>query len=247
MSNTLCYGGHIIRYQVKPVQRPSAKVVIKVHPEGDVVVHAPVSATPEAIHAAVSKRIRWIWEQLETFKAHQSDVQNREYISGECHFYLGKRYQLKVITDLTRPQQVKLLRGYIEVIVRPHDDPSLQAKRVKELLFDWYKVRAKEVYARRLDALLPQTLWVQGIPPLRIKTMKTQWGSCSPSGTLTLNPHLIKSPRECIDYVILHELCHLAEHNHSDRFWRLLTQVMPNWEKVKTQLDGMAELYLSGV
>lgn len=56
-----------------------------------------------------------------------------------------------------------------------------------------------------------------------------------------------QSPRECIDYVILHELCHLAEHNHSDRFWRLLTQVMPNWEKVKTQLDGMAELYLSGV
>ena len=77
--------------------------------------------------------------------------------------------------------------------------------------------------------------------------MKTQWGSCSPSGALTLNPHLIKSPRECIDYVIFHELCHLAEHNHSDRFWRLLTQVMPNWEKVKTQLDGMAELYLSGV
>ena len=57
----------------------------------------------------------------------------------------------------------------------------------------------------------------------------------------------IKAPRECIDYVILHELCHLAEHNHSDRFWRLLTQVMPNWAKVKTQLDGMAELYLSGV
>lgn len=247
MSNSLCYGGHIIHYQVQPVQRQSAKVVIKVHPEGDVVVLAPVSATPEAIHTAVSKRIRWIWEQLETFKAQQSEVQSREYISGECHFYLGKRYQLKVITDLTRPQQVKLFRGYIEVIVRPHDDPSLQARRVKELLFGWYKVRAKEVYARRLDALLPQTLWVQGIPPLRIKTMKTQWGSCSPSGTLTLNPHLIKAPRECIDYVILHELCHLAEHNHSDRFWRLLTQVMPNWEKVKTQLDGMAELYLSGV
>lgn len=247
MSNSLCYGGHIIHYQVQPVQRQSAKVVIKVHPEGHVVVHAPVTATPEAIHTAVSKRIRWIWEQLETFKRHQSDIQLREYISGECHFYLGKRYQLKIVTDLTHPQQVKLLRGYIEVVVRPHDDPSLQAKRVKELLFDWYKVRAKEVYARRLDALLPQTLWVQGIPPLRIKTMKTQWGSCSPSGTLTLNPHLIKAPRECIDYVIFHELCHLAEHNHSDRFWRLLTQVMPNWEKVKTQLDGMAELYLSGV
>ncbi|MNI90038.1 WLM domain protein [compost metagenome] len=75
--------------------------------------------------------------------------------------------------------------------------------------------------------------------------MQTQWGSCSPKGRITLNPHLVKTPRECIDYVILHELCHIAEHNHSERFYRLLTQVMPNWEKVKARLDGMAALVLS--
>ena len=60
-----------------------------------------------------------------------------------------------------------------------------------------------------------------------------------------LNPHLVKAPKECIDYVILHELCHISEHNHSDKFWRLLTQVMPNWKEVKAKLDDMAELYLN--
>lgn len=77
--------------------------------------------------------------------------------------------------------------------------------------------------------------------------MQTQWGSCSPKGQLTLNPHLVKAPRDCIDYVLLHELCHVAEHNHSEGFYRLMRQVMPQWEKVKERLDGMAYFYLNDV
>ena len=70
-------------------------------------------------------------------------------------------------------------------------------------------------------------------------------GSCSTQGNLVLNPYLVKAPKECIDYVILHELGHIAEHNHSEHFWRLLSQVMSQWEEVKSQLDAMAELYLN--
>lgn len=88
-------------------------------------------------------------------------------------------------------------------------------------------------------------LWVTGRPTLRILTMQKQWGSCSAKGVLILNPHLVKAPKECIDYVILHKLCHISEHNHSEKFWRLLTQVMPQWKEVKARLDGMAELYLN--
>ena len=93
--------------------------------------------------------------------------------------------------------------------------------------------------------MLPKATWVQGIPSFRIMTMKKQWGSCSRQGQLMLNPHLVKASKECIDYVILHELCHIAEHNHSEKFWRLLNQVMPNWKEVKARLDDMAELYLN--
>ncbi|MBE9487203.1 MAG: DUF45 domain-containing protein [Chloroflexi bacterium] len=120
-------------------------------------------------------------------------------------------------------------------------------ERLKALLFEWYKTRAREVFHRCLDVMLEQALWVTESSQFRLLSMKTQWGSCSPHGTLTLNPHLVKAPRECIDYVILHELCHIAEHNHSDRFYRLMKQVMPRWEQVKEGLDGMASKLLNGI
>ncbi len=74
--------------------------------------------------------------------------------------------------------------------------------------------------------------------------MKVQWGSCSPAGRITLNPHLVKAPRECIDYVLLHELCHLRHHNHSPQFYRSLDRHMPRWRAIKERLDGMAEQVL---
>lgn len=70
--------------------------------------------------------------------------------------------------------------------------------------------------------------------------MQTYWGSCSAKGGLTLNANLVKAPRDCVDYVMLHELCHIAEHNHSERFYRLMGQVMPRWRETKARLDGMA-------
>jgi len=118
-------------------------------------------------------------------------------------------------------------------------------QNVKGLLNTWYKYKAKVTFHERLNEMLLKATWVEGLPRFRIMAMKTQWGSCSTQGNLMLNPHLVKAPKECIDYVILHELCHIAEHNHSEKFWRLLTQVMPNWKEVKAKLDDMAELYLN--
>lgn len=229
------YGDECITF--KRVQRPLAtgRVLIKVHPDCRVVVSAPKEATCEAVLLAVKQRGRWIYEQLREFRQQLEHVTVRHYVSGESHYYLGKQYLLKVDVEPSQAQGVKLLRGKLEVSVRSRD-----AAKVKGLLTNWYKLRAREVFARRLDVLLEQALWVQKRPPIRILTMQTQWGSCSPSGRITLNPHLVKASRDCIDYVILHELCHIAEHNHSEQFYRLLSQVMPHWEKTKQRLDGLA-------
>ncbi|GKV95596.1 M48 family metallopeptidase [Pectobacterium aroidearum] len=233
------YGDEQITFERVVRQQASDKVLIKVHPDCRVVVSAPTDADNDAVLNAVKKRGRWIYEQLRNFRKQLEYTSPRKYISGESHYYLGKQYLLKVIEDPTSVQGVKLLRGKLEVSVR-----IKRAEKVKALLTEWYKARAKETFTKRLDAILEQTLWVAERPPLRIQTMQTQWGSCSPNGRITLNPYLVKAPRECIDYVVLHELCHLAEFNHSERFYRLMAQVMPHWEKVKERLDGMANIIL---
>ena len=242
------YGQDKISYEV--IRKDKArKLRIKVHPDQRVVVSVPMQVTDEFIHNSVKKRTRWIWQHLQDFAKQKSDVLPRRYVSGESQFYLGRRYVLKVVIDSEQATGVKLIRGKLTVTFA-HDssdflDDSSRAAKVKLLLDSWYQAKAKTIFAERLAAVLPQANWVNSSPTFKILSMKKQWGSCSTQGNLVLNPHLVKASKECIDYVILHELCHIAEYNHSDRFWRLLTQVMPHWKAIKTQLDSMAEFYLN--
>jgi len=176
---------------------------------------------------------------LAEIEQRRADVLKREYVSGETVFYLGTRYALKVILSDVE-QHVKMVRGQVRVTTY-----DAAAAAVKAELARWYRDRAAHVLARRLLAVSGPLRWVVETPSWTIREMKTQWGSCSPSGTIILNPHLVKTPTRCIDYVILHELCHLKEHNHSRQFYRLLKHAMPDWERIKTRLDGESELYLN--
>ena len=228
------------------------KVIIKVHPDQRVVATAPNDATDEMIYDAMMKRARWIWQSLQDFAKQQDHVLPKRYVSGETQFYLGRRYVLKVITNIETANvihsTVKLSRGKLNIELSQSDSTLSIEERtaiVKSLIDEWYKDKAKLIFVERLEVVLPKAAWVTDTPAFRLLVMKKQWGSCSVKGNLILNPHLVKAPKECIDYVILHELCHIAEHNHSERFWHLLTQVMPNWQEVKARLDEMAELYLN--
>ena len=244
------YGDEVINYDIirrtfekndaKPKPR---KVVIKVHPAQRVVATVPHDATPDSIREAMLKRARWIWESICEFSAQHEYVLPRKYVSGETQFYLGRRYVLKVIVNAEQVPSVKLHRGKLTVTLKKDCDDRVV--KIKALLDKWYIHRANAIFHERLQAMLPKASWVDGLPSFRIMAMTKQWGSCSTKGNLMLNPHLVKAPKKCIDYVILHELCHIAEHNHSDKFWRLLTQVMSNWKEVKAKLDDMAELYLN--
>jgi len=253
------YGNDTIRYEVIRKTKPSdtakkvaRKVIIKVHPDQRVVATVPYDASEGAIVDAMHKRARWIWQSINDFAKQKDTVLHKRYVSGETQFYLGKRYVLKVIVDAEQAPSVKLSRGKLNVTIKHEiskntapDSQGSRAAKIKPLIDKWYQHKAKAIFHERLAALLPKTTWVTDIPSFRVMAMKKQWGSCSAKGNLMLNPHLVKAPKECIDYVILHELCHIAEHNHSERFWRLLTQVMPNWKEVKAKLDDMAEMYLN--
>ncbi len=248
------YGNDTIRYEVIRKTKPSdtakkvaRKVIIKVHPDQRVVATVPHDTSEDAIVDAMHKRARWIWQSINDFAKQKDTVLHKRYVSGETQFYLGKRYVLKVIVDAEKVPNVKLNRGKLNVTIKHEANIDIDDRvvKIKPLIDKWYQHKAKAIFHERLAELLPKATWVTGIPSFRVMAMKKQWGSCSTKGNLMLNPHLVKAPKECIDYVILHELCHIAEHNHSERFWRLLTQVMPNWKEVKAKLDDMAEMYLN--
>ncbi len=252
----LAYGDETIHYDIvrksikqitpaigegkSPIPR---KVTIKVHPDQRVVATVPFDANSELIQSAMVKRARWIWQHIQDFKSQHDYVLPKTYVSGEQQFYLGRRYVLKVIVGTETTSNVKLFRGKLVVSLRK--EKADRSSQVKALLDKWYMHRASIIFKERLKVMHPKATWVNDIPSYKIMAMQKQWGSCSVKGTLMLNPHLIKASKECIDYVILHELCHISEHNHSEKFWRLLTQVMPNWKEVKSKLDEMAELYLN--
>ncbi|WP_289028167.1 SprT family zinc-dependent metalloprotease [uncultured Paraglaciecola sp.] len=248
------YGNDTIHYDVirktKPAEntkKTARKVIIKVHPDQRVVATVPHDASDDAIRDAMHKRARWIWQSIDEFATQKDTVLPKRYESGETQFYLGKRYVLKIINDTEQVSNVKLSRGKLNVTIK-YDiskNNNDQLVKIKPLIDKWYQHKAKAIFHERLAELLPKATWVTGIPSFRVMAMKKQWGSCSTKGNLILNPHLVKAPKECIDYVLLHELCHISEHNHSERFWRLLTQVMPNWKEVKAKLDDMAEMYLN--
>ncbi|MBD3668077.1 MAG: M48 family metallopeptidase [Kangiella sp.] len=226
------YGDEAIVFERKDKQQFSPKVSIKVHSDCTVQVYAPKDVSDKDVVEAAKKRGQWINRKLTEFKKLNEEHSPREYISGESHFYLGRRYMLKVHADKKQTPTVRLFRGTLEVYCKEKSTDT-----VKALLDEWYKDKAKQVFKERLEKVVQKTPWVTEPPLFTVRTMKKQWGSCSPKGRLLLNTHLVKASKECIDYVILHELCHLVEHNHSKRFYKLMGQVMPDWEKAKLILD----------
>jgi predicted metal-dependent hydrolase len=236
----ITYGEERIGFSIRFMVRASQRVAIHVEPDGTVTVDAPADTPVADVVAAVRSRVRWIWLRLRAVRERGRHVLPRQYVSGESHFYLGKRYVLKVIVGSAQRESVKLLGGRLEVRLSRRD-PA----RVRALLDAWYRERAADVFARRIANCAARTPWLKTTPGFRKLTMRTQWGSCSPKGDLLLNPLLVKAPGPCIDYVIFHELCHLKEHNHSARFYRLLGGLLPDWQRWKTELDELADQLLN--
>lgn len=210
---------------------------ISVHPDLRVTVDAPSERSVEEVLARVRNRVPWILKQKRYYDRFQPIQPERQFVSGESHLYLGKHYRLKISKSDT--QSVRLKGGYFHVsLERPETKDH-----VKSTLLKWYKEHAYKLFTSRLNALYEKFSSMDlPLPKLNIKEMSTRWGSCSKGGIITLNLHLIKAPLNSIDYVIMHELCHLLEHNHTDKFYKLLAKYMPDWEKWKDRLEKVVIL-----
>ncbi len=239
MNNQVIYGDQTLNFRVRYRQSINAKVAIHVQADQQIIIDAPPGTSMKAIKQALLKRARWVSRQQNKLALLHSHALPRQYVSGETHWYLGKRYLLKVKVSKTREPGTKLQRGMLQVTT-PDQDPTL----IKMLLHNWYLKRAEAIFSQRLAIICPELGWVKQQPPWQLRKMKKQWGSCSPKGKLSLNPLLVKAPRVCIDYVIVHEMCHLKYHNHSDGFYKLLKRQLPCWEAVKERLDSLSEQIL---
>lgn len=236
---TIEYGGEKLSFSITRNASIPAKVRIHVYPNSSIEVEAPEEECLAMIKKAVLKRARWISKQREEFDLNRKYALPREYISGETHFYLGRRHKLKVETDRGQSSVVKLLKGQIFIRTRVNDTAA-----IKRRLQNWYFEKADSYIRHRLELIADETNWVSVIPSMKLVTMNKQWGSLSPEGIVHINPFLVKAPVDCIDYVLCHELCHLVERNHSRKFYRLLQSRLPDWEHRKSKLDGLAELIL---
>jgi predicted metal-dependent hydrolase len=236
----VAYGDEEITFTLRhQPSRVVTRVAIHVEPDGSVQVDAPSAAPMAEVLAAVKKRSRWICQHVNAAKARLAHVLPREYVSGESLHYLGRRYRLKVIIDPTALVEARMRGAFITVVVPKHD-----ATTIRSALDLWYHKRARDVFAQRSKVIAEPLQWVHELPLVRLQFMKRQWGSCSPSGRITLNPWLVTAPRVAIDYVLLHEMCHLKHHNHSQAFYSTLDRHMPDWRKIKERLDERAEEYL---
>ena len=224
------WGRTTIHYSYSFAERRT--MAIHVHPDLAVTVVAPEGAELDAIREKVKKRAAWIRKSKREFELYLPKAPPRRYVSGESHRYLGRQYRLKAVQG--EAEGVKCMRGYFWVTTREQPDPERVAKRLNE----WYRARAHSIFHERLTACHERARRVGvPLPPLTIRQLTSRWGSCTRTGRIILNLDLIKAPKDCIDYVITHELCHLKEHHHGPKFWRLMERVMPDYEERKRRLN----------
>lgn len=234
MTDFIDYGSKRIDFRLEYSDRKTLGITVT--PDLEVMVKAPVDTTIDVVKERLRKKAPWIIRQLSFFLSFQPRLTDRKYIGGETHLYLGKQYRLKVVNNETGSDFVKLKGRFLEVSISDKEN-------VKELVEAWYLEKAKDRFHQLalplFEAFIKRNNITEISYNLSIRQMPTRWGSCTAKGRILLNPELIKAPKACIEYVIVHELCHLIFHDHTQKFLDLQTKEMPEWEKWKNKLERL--------
>jgi predicted metal-dependent hydrolase len=206
-------------------------VGITVEPDRRVVVLAPKGADQLRIEQILRRRLPWIRRQRQTLESLPLPPVPRQWVAGETHRYLGRQYRLRPLK--ASKNSVKLVAGYFVVGLPDTKD----RKGIKQLMEAWYRDNAYRVLTKRVERVLRSTTWLEVVsPPIAIRAMRQRWGSTTAAGRVMFNIDLIKVPLGCIDYVVAHELVHLAIPNHGPAFWQMLTRCLPEWKKWRERL-----------
>jgi predicted metal-dependent hydrolase len=201
-------------------------------PHGRVRVAAPLRVSDEAVRRAVIGKLGWIKRQRARFEA-QPRQSAREMVSGESHYFLGRRFRLRVI-EHDGPAGVTLRsKSTLELFVRPGTD----AQHRNRILHQWYRQQLKALISPLIEKW--QTALGVAVAEWGVKKMKTRWGTCNiEARRIWLNLELAKKPVPCLEYIVAHELVHLIERNHNDRFISILEKHLPHWRLHRQELNS---------
>lgn len=227
--------GRRITYQLE--YKPVKNINLRVRKDGSVYVSANKLVAPTEVDAFVQNKGSFVVRSIDRFaEIERLKPQPKQYVSGETFYLQGRSLRLKV-TQGTK-DTVSSDGVYIHLSVKSPDDIT----RRKQLVTRFLDKECKRIFSDVLNDLYP-VFQKYGIvmPTLRIRDMDTRWGSCLPKkGIVTLNKRLVEAPRNCIEYVTMHELCHFMHPNHSKQFYAFLSMLMPDWKERKTLLDKTA-------
>ena len=202
-------------------------------PDGRVRIAVPESMSESLVRATIAERLAWIRRQQASFE-NQARESLREMVNGESHWYLGRRYRLRVIE---RPG-IAGVRLPDHSTLELHCSPGADTARRRSVLEDWYREKLRAI----ADPMVKDWAAKLGVPVAdwRIRKMKTKWGSCSiENRRIWLNLELAKKPRRTIQYVVIHELAHLRVRRHGDEFRAVLDEALPSWEHVRAELGAL--------
>jgi predicted metal-dependent hydrolase len=215
------------RYEIG--RRPRKTLETAVEPDASVEIVSPENATLEAIEPKLRKRAAWVTRQQRYFSQFLPRTPERRFVAGETHLYLGRQYRLKIVPHVQ--EGVKLIRGFIVVQTHRPTRPEVTRELVEAWCRNWDHIKFPE----RIELCLglfadPEAFRPKG---LIVRQIRQRWVSMSPAGRLQLNRRLEQAPVDTIDYLITHELCHVAEPHHGSAFLGLLGKVVPDWERNK--------------
>lgn len=206
-------------------------------PSGRVRVTSPENMKDDAIRTLISTRLPWIKKQQIKFTGQERQTA-RKYISGESHYFLGKRYRLEVVYKDEKPQVS--IKGKNKIVLQARPKATVQKRQ--EILTDWYRSELHPV----VEGLIIK--WEKNLKVKTnywaIKQMKTRWGSCNHKrARVLINLELAKKPISCVEYVVVHELIHLIEKKHSEIFVSVMTKSLPKWKSLKDELNRFVLSY----
>ena len=218
-----------IKYNVVFSRRRSISIIVR--PDKSVTVRAPLRTPLKTINRFVLSKSSWIKKHIDSEPGISLAYNNREYTDGEVFMYLGREYKL---VRLHSDEYFVRLNG-IEIQAGLTDPGSTVMTR--HLISGWYIMKAREVFTGSLKEIINKYSYAGFRPSgLAIRPLRSRWGSCSPQGRITLNSELIKLDPAIINYVIIHELCHLKYHNHGQGFHKLLGELVPDYKLLRKEL-----------